>query len=167
MPEARKKPCTICRRWFLPNPKVGARQRACCEPECQTARRKKTQAQWRQRNPDYAAAYRLEQRAAQTQPPPEPLRLPLPLPQLPWDFAKDQFGAQGTDFLGVMSALILRAAKDQFLAYLVDPTRLPATLPLSPQKTSSRPPHTGPRTSGHDATGVSPSRPALETSASP
>jgi hypothetical protein len=60
----------------------------------------------------------MQQRAAQTQPPPEPLRLPAPLAQLPWDIAKDQFGAQGADFLGVMGALIVRAAKDQFRVYL-------------------------------------------------
>lgn len=167
MPEARKRPCTICRRWFRINPRVGARQRACSKPECQTARRKKTQANWRRRNPDYAACYRLDQRAAQAEPPPEPLRLVAPLNQLPWDLAKDEFGAQGADFIGVACALILRATKDQLLAYLIDPTRLPATLPLLPQKTSSRPPHTGSRTGGNDATGVSPPRSALETSASP
>ena len=36
MPEARKRPCTICRRWFRPDPRVGDRQHACGKPECQT-----------------------------------------------------------------------------------------------------------------------------------
>jgi DNA-binding transcriptional LysR family regulator len=40
--------------------------------------------------------------------------MPAPLNQLPWDVAKDQFGPQGTDFIGVMGALMVRAAKDQF-----------------------------------------------------
>src|SRR5580704_8399755 len=112
MPKVRKKPCRTCRRWFQPDPRVGDRQRACGKPECQTARRQKTQASWRKRNPDYAIAWRLDQRTTQT-PSPEPLHLPPPLEQLPWNFAKDQFSPQGADFLGVMSALILRAAKDQ------------------------------------------------------
>lgn len=64
MPEARKRPCTICRRWFRPDPRVGDRQRACHKPECQAARRQKTQAQWRLRNPGYAVAYRIQQRGA-------------------------------------------------------------------------------------------------------
>ena len=127
MREARKKPCTICRRWFRPDPRVGKRQRACDRPECQAARRRKTQASWRKRNPDYAIGWRLDQRKAQAEAP-EPLRLPPPLPRLPWDFAKDQFGAQGADFLGVMSALILRAAKDQIRLHLPDPTGLPSRL---------------------------------------
>jgi hypothetical protein len=153
MLKARKRPCTICRRWFRPDPRVGERQRACDQPECQTARRRKTQASWRRRNPDYAIAWRLDRRQAQTEEP-EPLRLPPPLPQLPWGLAKDQFGAQGADFLGVMGTLILRAAKDQIRPYPPDPTGLPSRLPPATEKTSSRLPHTESRTA--DATGVSP-----------
>ena len=165
MPKARKKPCRICRRWFQPDARVGERQRACGKPECQTARRQKTQADWRRRNPDYAIAWRLDQRAAQT-PPPEPLRFPAPLNQLPWDLAKDQFGAQGADFIGVTSALILRTAKDQIRPYLFDPKGLTRRLPPSPEKTSPSLPHTESR-AGNDATGVSPTGPAMGTSASP
>jgi hypothetical protein len=165
MPKVRKKPCRICRRWFQPDARVGERQRACGMPECQTARRQKTQADWRKRNLDYAIAWRLDQRTAQT-PPPEPLRFAAPLNQLPWLVAKDQFSPQGADFLGVMSALILRAAKDQICPYLPDPTGLPSRLPLSPKKTSSNLPHTESR-AGDDATGVSPTGPAMGESASP
>ncbi len=166
MPEAGKRPCSICRRWFLPNPRVGKRQRACGKPECQKGRRRKTQANWRRRNLDYAIAWRLDRRTAQTQPPPEPLRLPAPLQQLPWDFAKDQFGAQGADFIGVMGALIVRSAKDQFRAYVSDSAGLSGTLAHLPQKTSRGFAHTEAQASD-DATGVSPTRPALGTSASP
>ena len=165
MPKVRKKPCRICRRWFHPDARVGERQRACGKPECQSARRQKTQADWRKRNLDYAIAWRLDQRAAQT-PTPEPLRLPAPLAQLPWHLAKDQFSPQGADFLGVMSALILRAAKDQIRPYLPDLKGLPSRLPLPREKTSSSLPHTESR-AGDDATGVSPTGPAMGASASP
>src|SRR5450755_4086962 len=166
MPEARKRPCTICRRWFRPDARVGVRQRACTKPECQTARRQKTQANWRSRNQGYAIAWRIDRRATQTQQPSEPMRFPSPLNQLPWEFAKDQFGAQGADFIGVMGALILRAAKDQIRPYLHDPTGLPSRLPLSPEKTSSNLPHPESR-AGNDAPGVSPTGPAMGASASP
>src|ERR1022692_950715 len=106
MPEAGKRPCAICRRWFRPDGRVGSRQHACGKPECQTSRRQKTQAGWRRRNPGYAIAWRIDRRAAQTPSPPEPLRMPAPLNQLPWDVAKDQFGPQGADFIWVMGALI-------------------------------------------------------------
>jgi hypothetical protein len=166
MPAPRKRPCSICRQWFQPDARVGERQHACGKPDCQTQRRQKTQARWRRRNPGYATAYRIDQRAAQTEPTPEPLRLPAPLNQLPWDLAKDQFGLQGADFIGVMGALIVRSAKDQIRPYLLDLTRLPGALPLASEKTSPRLGHTEPR-AANDAIGVSPTRPAMGTSASP
>src|SRR5664279_2378461 len=143
MPEARKRPCTICRRWFRPDARVGVRQRACTKPECQTARRLKTQASWRNRNQGYAIAWRLDRRATQAQQPPEALRLPKPLNQLPWEFAKDRFSP-----------------------YLPDPARLSGALPPLPEKTNPGFAHTESR-AGDDATGVSPTGPAMGTSASP
>jgi hypothetical protein len=104
------------------------RQHACGKPECQAARRKKTQAKWRARNLDYAVGYRLQRRQAQQQPP-EPLRVPAPLNRLPWDLAKDEIGGKATDFLGVMSTLPMRTAKDQIRSHLIDPTQVPGALP--------------------------------------
>ena len=164
MPEARKRPCTICRRWFRPNSRVGDRQRACGNPGCQTARRQKTQANWRNRNPGYAIAWRIDQRAGQPEAA-EPLRMPAPLDQLPWNLAKDQFGSQGADFLGVMGALMIRTAKDQIRPYLIDPAGVSGTLPLFPQKTSSGFEHTRTQSAAH-ATGVSSTGPAVGASAS-
>jgi hypothetical protein len=111
MPDARKRPCTICRRWFRPDARVGMRQGACRRPECQAARRKKTQAAWRARNPDYFIARRIQNRGSQERAR-EPLRLPAPLSQLPWDIAQDEFGVQGAAFIGVMGRLLLRTAQD-------------------------------------------------------
>ena len=154
MPEARKRPCTICRRWFRPDPRVGTRQRACGNPDCQTERRQKTQESWRGRNRGYSMASRLDRRAAQPETP-EPLRLPAPLNQLPWDVAKDQFGPQGADFIGVMGALLVRSAKDQFRGHVVDSEGLSSTLRASILKTSPKFGDTEPRANADDATGVS------------
>ena len=128
MPDHPKRPCTICRRWFRPDPRVGARQRACRGPDCQAARRKKTQATWRARNPDYFIARRMQSRSLQERTP-APLRLSAPLSRLPWDIAQDEFGVKGADFIGVMGTLLLGAAQDQFKAYVVDSRRVPDPLP--------------------------------------
>ena len=158
----KKRPCTICRRWFHPEPQVIARQRCCKNPACLAAFRRKTQASWRNRNPEYAATRRLDQRASQIDPPAEPLRIPKPLDQLPWNVAKDEFSSYGIDFIGVALTLILRAAKDEIRFHLIDPKRLSGALPLPHEKTSSEGAHTEPR-----ATGVSPTRPPLAESARP
>ena len=138
MPDVRKKPCCICRRWFRPDPRVGLRQQACREPDCQVARRKKKQKAWRKRNPDYFIARRIQDRSRQDRPP-EPLRLPPPLSQLPWDIAQSQFGTEGADFIGVLGKVLLLAAQSQFEAYVADATRLPDTLASESAQSQIRP----------------------------
>ena len=128
MPVARKRPCCICHRWFCPDNRVGSRQRACSKPACQVLRRRRKQAAWRARNPDYFSGRRIQARGASDKPP-EPLRLPSPLNQLPWDIAQSEFGAQGADFLGVMGGLLLRSAQSQLKLYRIDSRADPATLP--------------------------------------
>lgn len=128
MPVARKRPCCICHRWFCPDNRVVSRQRACSKPACQSLRRRKKQAAWRARNPDYFSGRRIQARGACDEPP-EPLRLPSPLNQLPWDIAQSQFGVQGADFIGVMGALLVHSAQSQLKAYRVDSAGDPATLP--------------------------------------
>jgi hypothetical protein len=111
----KKRPCRICRRWFYPDPRVALRQRACSEQSCQVARRARTQASWRRRNPDYFTARRLQQRRASAAEGSilEPLQLPPPLSQLPWDIAQDEFGPVGSDFLGHLGRVLLRSGQDE------------------------------------------------------
>ena len=44
------KPCCVCRRWFEPDPRVGKRQRACFNPECQRERHRRSCAVVRDRD---------------------------------------------------------------------------------------------------------------------
>jgi hypothetical protein len=60
------------------------------------------------------------QKRAQASAEPPPLRMPPPLSRLPWDVAKDEFGLQGTDFLGVFGKVLLQAAKDEMRSQVVD-----------------------------------------------
>ena len=138
MPDARKRPCCICRRWFRPDPRIGSRQRAGRNPQCQAARRVQRQRNWRQSRPDYFIARRIRERGEQDRPP-EPLRLPPPLSRLPWDIAQDEFGVQGTDFIGILSTVLLRAAQDQFKAYPVDTTGVADTLRVKIAQDQIRP----------------------------
>ena len=111
----RKRPCLVCRRWFWPDRRVGARQRACSERSCQVSRRARTQASWRRRNPDYFTARRLQLRRLSQEEGTavEPLQLPPPLSHLPWDIAQDEFGLVGSDFLGHLGRVLLRSGQDE------------------------------------------------------
>lgn len=126
-----KRPCSICRRWFFPDARVGARQRACSKT-CSATLRKKTQSRWRAQNADYAIAWRIEKRAQSdaTSPP----RMPPPLSRLPWDIAKGEFGAQGTDFLGAFGRLLVVVAKDEMRGQKLEITTVSGGLPGSVAK---------------------------------
>jgi hypothetical protein len=128
MSEAQKRPCSICHRWFRPDSRIGSRQRACRNPDCQKSRRKKKQKAWREKHPDYFNARRILDRSKQDRAP-EPLRLGPPLNQLPWDIAQSQFGVQGADFIGIFGRVLLAAAQSQFEAYVTDDAGFPDTLP--------------------------------------
>jgi hypothetical protein len=89
------------------------------------ARRARTQASWRRRNPDYFTAHRLQRRRLKAEEDPTsvpPLSLPLPLSHLPWDLAQEEFGVVGTDFLGHLGRMLLGAAQDQKAGQVVDST---------------------------------------------
>lgn len=49
----KERPCSICRRWFLPDARAGDRQRACEREECQRERHRRADRRWRAANRDY------------------------------------------------------------------------------------------------------------------
>lgn len=49
----RKRPCRICRRWFMPNPRLKDRQKTCGRPQCQREWHRKMCEKWNRENADY------------------------------------------------------------------------------------------------------------------
>jgi hypothetical protein len=47
------KRCLFCGRYFTPDYRVKERQKTCRRIECRKARKKETQKQWCEKNPDY------------------------------------------------------------------------------------------------------------------
>jgi hypothetical protein len=132
-----KRPCRFCGKWFWPDPRVGQRQRTCSKAECQRKRRAKTQASWRLINQGYAIAYRLQKRAALSERERVDARHSPPLDRLPWDLAKDEFKAQGCDFLEVFGRVLLGGVKDQIREQLAVITREKSGHPPSVPKDES------------------------------
>ena len=58
----KKRPCRVCRRWFLPDRRAGDRQKVCSRLECQRQRNSRASAAWRRRNPEYVRGARLRSR---------------------------------------------------------------------------------------------------------
>ena len=132
-----KRPCRLCGKWFWPDPRVGKRQRTCSAEECQQKRRVETQASWRLANPAYAVGYRMQKRGAQAEKERPERRHPPPLERLPWDLAKDEFKAQGCDFLQVFGRVLLGGVKDQIRKQVAVITREKSGHPLLVPKDQS------------------------------
>jgi hypothetical protein len=49
----RKRPCRFCRRWFLPDVRLGGRQYACSAQPCQAKRQAENQQAWLDGDPGY------------------------------------------------------------------------------------------------------------------
>lgn len=45
--------CPFCRRWYHPHPRLKQRQETCGQPECRLKQKRKSNQQWRAKNPDY------------------------------------------------------------------------------------------------------------------
>lgn len=53
MKTQKTKICEVCHECFIPDPRVGERQRVCFSLPCQQERKRRAQRRWLARNPDY------------------------------------------------------------------------------------------------------------------
>ena len=58
----RKRPCRICRRWFMPNAKLKERQMTCGDPECQRQWHRRKCKEWNKDNTEYFRANYLQKK---------------------------------------------------------------------------------------------------------
>ena len=58
----KKRPCRICRRWFMPNPKVKDNQKTCGDPWCKREWHRKKCAEWNRKNAEYFKANYLQKK---------------------------------------------------------------------------------------------------------
>jgi hypothetical protein len=90
--KTRKRPCKICRRWFMPHARQKQRQKTCGRPGCQKELHRRQSQRWNHRHKDYFKANylaaKLERIGEQTdplqqKPPPivPPSRIQLWLPK--------------------------------------------------------------------------------------
>lgn len=53
MRPTKRKKCAFCGQFFVPDPRVGERQKACPKKECRRQRKALAQKRWVEENPDY------------------------------------------------------------------------------------------------------------------
>ncbi len=57
-----KKRCTICGRWYIPNPRTAKTQKACGDPACRQERKRQADKTWLAKNPGWTAGRKIKVR---------------------------------------------------------------------------------------------------------
>ena len=119
----KKRPCRLCRKWFLPNARAGARQRVCSGPECQRERHRRSCAEWHARNRDDEREERLRGRLLAE--PDKPVVTPAldPMAQVHWGVARDAVGPEASVIVQVMGEVLTRWTRDAVRAQVAEITR--------------------------------------------
>ncbi len=70
--EISKRPCSICRKWFLPDARQKGRQKTCGNPACRRELHRRQCSKWNKRNSGYFKGNYLAKKLEKTnKPPPE------------------------------------------------------------------------------------------------
>ena len=73
MPRAktRKRPCAICRRWFIADVRQIGRQKSCGKPDCQRELHRRQCVKWNRKNQNYYKAIYLSKKIERSKDPPD------------------------------------------------------------------------------------------------
>jgi hypothetical protein len=58
----KKRPCRICGRWFMPNPRLKERQKTCGDAPCKREWHRKKCSEWNKKNSDYSRSNYLQKK---------------------------------------------------------------------------------------------------------
>lgn len=119
----KKRPCSECRRWFLPDARVGERQRTCGAVTCQQGRREQTHAAWRARNPDYDLDRRWREAIAAAKKEPDvvpTVGTVAPTAGVPWEVVQDEMKVEGRVILAGVVRVIGRHVQTEIRRQVTD-----------------------------------------------
>ena len=129
----RKRPCRICKRWFMPNAKLKDRQMTCGDPDCQREWHRKKCEEWNRKNPDYFKANYLHKKIAATSPiadQPQSPQLNCRLKSgLPLFYVQEVIGIQHLVIIEYLGQLLFRRFQEVLRAQPVVITKEPLRLP--------------------------------------
>ncbi len=78
-----KRPCRICKKWFIPDPRLGGRQKTCGSPECQRKWHIRKCAEWNMKNRHCSRESYLRGRLESLSSVPKSPATPPPIPPSP------------------------------------------------------------------------------------
>ena len=99
----RKRPCRVCKRWFIPHPRLKDRQKTCGDQQCQREWHRRKCEQWNRNNVDYFKDNYLDKKLEQTGAPRSRLKTGLPL-----CYVQQRLGTAQLVIIEYLSQLLIR-----------------------------------------------------------
>ncbi len=135
--KSNKRPCRICRKWFIPDPRLGDRQKTCGKETCKRKWHAKKCSEWNKKNRSYFQAIYLSSKLessktpsqSDNRPPPSsnpdkncPIRPPSSRStlELPGDVIQDVIGVQPLIIIEYVAQLLVRSFKEVIRVQPVD-----------------------------------------------
>lgn len=123
----KKRPCRICRKWFIPNPRVGDRQKTCGSKECKRKWHTRQCGRWNRKNRTYFQTIHLNKKLQAIQSQDTPLKEPPPpapksanFSKLPQEVIQEVIGIQQCVIAEYTVQVLLRHIQDALSKQRVD-----------------------------------------------
>lgn len=129
--KCRSRPCSVCRKWFEPHPRVGKRQKSCGSPECQRELQQRARRRWRQEHPDYDREERVRRRIRGVEPPEAGVD---PVAQIDWQGTREVVGLQVGVAIEEVSQMTVSWAREVVRAQLLVPEGKSRQMPRRPTR---------------------------------
>ena len=104
----RKRPCRVCRKWFLPDGRLKNRQKTCGNPECQREWHRKKCAEWNKKNEEYFRTNYLQKKLEAAKSPKPNLCKSRLKTGLPLKFVQEVIGIQHLIIIEYLAQLLVR-----------------------------------------------------------
>ncbi len=129
----RKRPCRICRCWFLPNPRLKDRQMTCADPKCKREWHRKKCSEWNKKNTDYFKTNYLQKKLDAASPSEKASKI-LPVKSrlksgLPLHYVQEVIGIQHLVIIEYLAQLLFRRFQEVLRGQVVVNTGQVSQLP--------------------------------------
>jgi len=129
----KKRPCRICRRWFLPNPRLKDRQKTCGNTKCKREWHRKKCSEWNKNNTDYFKTNYLHKKLDAASPSEKASKI-LPVKSrlksgLPLHYVQEVIGIQHLVIIEYLAQLLLRRFQEVLSGQVVVNTGQVSQLP--------------------------------------
>jgi hypothetical protein len=145
--KSKKRPCRICRKWFIPHPRVGKRQKTCGDHECMRKWHARKCAEWNRKNRSCAQENYWSTRLALAIDEKECTKgtsaaatatksrisasISAPFPQLPRSLIQEAIGAQQLVIMEYVAQQLFRSVQEVIKRQHAENNRNSSQLPAS------------------------------------